>query len=494
MEQHKTRYAGPRWSIAYGSYEGVERFALQELYGMVQHFHPYVVQIAPVRDGLSEKLDHLVVVGTPDNNQMIAELVWNEQITLPDRPQGYTITCGDSRWNAERRLIVIAGTDPFGVLYGVEDFNARVLAAKVMPEKPTRARLRAAFDDMDDFVISECPLIENRGIWTWGYVIYDYRRFLDHMARLKMNALIIWNDYPPLNCGEVIETAHSRGISVILGFPWGWGMEGMDISRPEHREHIKEMVLNNYNENYRSIDVDGIYFQTLTEHHDAELAGQSAAGIVCEMVNDISSALFLAEPDLRLLFGLHATSIHEHYVDLKSLDPRITIMWEDAGVIPYSYAPVVELPSQRGEQPTFNTEERTLEYSRKIAALREDAEFAMVAKGWTCIDLAAEFEHHGSFLLGERDPEFIRERARQRQPKWDRVNVLWARHCEKASRFYREILDCAPAGMTVTGLIEDGMFEEQIQFSVALFAETIWNPRRADEDIVQLAASPYYRM
>ena len=46
----------------------------------------------------------------------------------------------------------------------------------------------------------------------------------------------------------------------------------------------------------------------------------------------------------------------------------------------------------------------------------------------------------------------------------------------------------------VGALVISSLFEEQIQFSVALFAEMIWNPRRTDEDMVQLAASPYYRM
>ena len=494
MAQTTVRYPGPRWSLAYGSYEGVEQFALQELYGMVQHFHPYVVQVAPVNDKTAEGKDHLILVGTPQSNPLIAELVATKRIALPEQPQGYTLTCGDSPWDAGRRLLVIAGSDPRGVLYGVEDLNARVLATGVLPEKPTPPRLRAAFDSIGDFVICEYPLIERRGIWTWGYVIYDYARFIDHMARLRMTTLIIWSDCPPVNCEEVIERAHSRGIHAILGFAWGWGMAGLDISRADDQRQIKKWVLNEYSETYRNFDIDGIYFQTLTEHHDTERAGKSAAAVICEMVNDISSALFALDPDLRLHFGLHATSIGDHFIDLESLDPRIEIVWEDAGVIPYSYTPTVELPSSPGEHSAFGTVERTIEFSRKVAKLREGAEFAMVAKGWTSLNWPSEGQHHGSFLLGERGSQFIRERARQRQPEWDRVNRLWTKNHGIASQFYREILECAPASMTVVGLIEDGMLEEQIQFSVALFSEMIWNPRRADEDLVQMAMSPYYRM
>lgn len=46
--------------------------------------------------------------------------------------------------------------------------------------------------------------------------------------------------------------------------------------------------------------------------------------------------------------------------------------------------------------------------------------------------------------------------------------------------------------MTVLGLIEDGLFEEKVQLSAALFAETLWNPRRKDEEILAEARNPYY--
>ena len=43
------------------------------------------------------------------------------------------------------------------------------------------------------------PQVRRRGLWTWGYVIYDYRRYLANMARLKLHEIVIWNDYAPLN-------------------------------------------------------------------------------------------------------------------------------------------------------------------------------------------------------------------------------------------------------------------------------------------------------
>ena len=69
-----------------------------------------------------------------------------------------------------------------------------------------------------------------------------------------------------------------------------------------------------------------------------------------------------------------AISIGEHFPDLAGLDPRVSIAWEDAGAIPYCYDPVpslTEIPWYM--PPELNTAEKTLDYSRKLAALRDDA-------------------------------------------------------------------------------------------------------------------------
>ena len=63
-----------------------------------------------------------------------------------------------------------------------------------------------------------------------------------------------------------------------------------------------------------------------------------------------------------------------------------------------------------------------------------------------------------------------------------------------ALRFYRVILDCRPPRFTATALIEDGMFEEKIQLSAAILAETLWNPRRDEREIMQLALGTALRI
>lgn len=496
MTIYKPRYEGIRWAIVYGSYEGVEHFALNELQAMVQKHLPYVVGThADAGRDLLES-NHLIVLGTAKNNKLVEQAISERRIAPPAGQEGYTLAYLKSPWSSGKNLIVIAGADANGVLYGVQSFIAGILSARLTPDNPLK--MRQVFDEMkgmEPFTLSEQPAVTNRGIWTWGYVIYDYRRFIDNMARLKLNMITIWNDCPPVNIREVIAYAHSRGIRVILGFPWGWGLAGIDISKKEDRDSISADVLAEYHRNYRGLGMDGIYFQTLTEHRKTVLGGRTVASLACELVNNTARALLAEEPDLLIQFGLHATSILDNYVDLKDLDPRVVIVWEDAGAIPFSYETKLTWPSENLANPSLiDTTEHTLEYSKKLATFRPGTEFAIVPKGWINLRWGDEFEHHGPFVLGERDRDFIRKRLEERQPHWDKVNTRWMRHYSLAMRFYREILDCHPVRMTAVALVEDGMFEEAIQPSVALFAETVWNPRSDPQDILDLALSPYYRL
>ncbi len=132
-----------------------------------------------------------------------------------------------------------------------------------------------------------------------------------------------------------------------------------------------------------------------------------------------------------------------------------------------------------------NGADATLEYSQKLAAIRPGAEFAMCAKGWIQLRWMTETEPHGSYILGERTHEYIHNRLQERQPRWDYVNAKWAANFPVAQRFYREMRAASKAPMTVVGLIEDGMFEEQIQPSVSLLGEMLWNPNREPSAVLE---------
>jgi len=489
-EQYTRRYPGPRWSLRFGSYAGIERVAVNDLQRLVQEYLPYVVETLPAASGLGRD-EYIILVGTPESNPLLAELVARKQVALPEKAEGYTIALGPAPWEGKARALIVAGRDPKGVLNGVHAFGAQVLrvaAARDSDKDPGRI-----VDEMQDFSRTEAPAVEHRGIWTWGYVIYDYRRFFDHMARVRMNTLVVWNTHAPINMSDVIAYAHDRGIRVIPGFHWGWSTPNLKLSSAEHLASTKAHVLRTWEEGYAHLDLDGIYFQTATESDQRELDGRTTAAWACDWVNDIARALLEKAPKLQILFGLHASSIAQDYVHLAGLDPRVTIMWEDAGVTPYSYHPQLtfdaETTAYYGGIADF---EKTLEYSKRLATFRPGTPFALVPKGWTALDWTGEFEEHAPFILGEHSRAFVRKRLDARQPMWDSVNSAWLQCYPSAARFYQELLKVNPAGMMAAGLVEDGLFEERVQPSVSLFAETLWNPNRPAEEILPAALSAHY--
>jgi hypothetical protein len=259
----------------------------------------------------------------------------------------------------------------------------------------------------------------------------------------------------------------------------------VDLSNAEDRRSIQESVLATYRSQYAHIPHDGIYFQTLTEHKELELAGRSTGSRVVELVNATAAKLLAEFPELSIQCGLHATSIGDHFEDLADLDFRVTIVWEDCcGQVPYSYYPAQQVEVTAD----FET---MLAYSRKLATLRPSTEFALVPKGWSCIRWQADFENHGSFILGEQSVLRSREHLVLRQNEWDRINAHWYENYPLAALFYREVL-AVNAGITISALVEDGAFEEAIQPSVALLAETLWNPFQRDAEILCRAMRPWY--
>lgn len=491
----KTRHPGIRWCIVGDRSDPVIAFAVDELQRSIQHRVPYTLEVRAQISDAECASRHLFLVGTATDDPRLKRLIARRQLVEPRSEEGYSLACLASPWNAEHKLVVVAGTDPRGALYGAVDLIANELGLE-LPSLGSD-RMRTELDLLAPFARQDAPLLANRGVWTWGYVMYDYRRFFDNMARLRMNMVTIWNDCVPLNCAEVIDFAHRRGIRVILGFAWGWGHRDIDLAKPSDRAALKRQVLEEYRENYHHLELDGIYFQTLTEHDNTRIGGRSLASLVCVLVNEISRALLRLDPRLVIQFGLHASSIQDDHGDLAALDPRVTIVWENAGGLPYSYIPDAHIrtphPAQKRMIERLPTPEKTLAYSRKLAAIRPGSEFALVPKGWLQLRWAEDFEHHGPFLLGERDHEYIRSRLAERQPRWDALNAKWLRSYPQAARFYRAMLDCRPERLTVTGLIEDGMLEEKIQSSVAIFAQTLWNPRRPDSELLHQASTPYYQ-
>lgn len=471
----RQNYQGKRWALLCGRYEGVEKFACNELYKLVQQYVPYV--LTAYADGQPPTdigAYHVILAGTRESNPHIARLEREGILRIHPKAQGYTIKVCPSVFNPDMQMIVLAGTDEYGLLYAVRDFEHEYCDPYLHHEFKMSGSCTPFLADMPEYESSQAPAIENRGLWTWGHVIYDYRRYLDHMSRWKMNLLTVWNDYAPLNARDIVGYAHERGIRVVWGYSWCWG-EQVDPNDAGELDKWTRKVVDTYEEQYLAAGGDGIYFQIFTETGDSEIDGVSIAELAVKWVNHISGALLGRHPDLWIQFGMHASSVQKQFMQLERVDSRLSILWEDGGCFPYAYDP--------GYTVRFD---EALEFTRHISQLRGEAEdFGVVIKGMTTLDWTI-FEHQkGPFILGETKESFIEDRTREKMALWKYIQAYWVRNLECVLDTVRVIAREKPGPASVCALVEDGIWERYMWQPVALCAQALWNPFDLPSEIIR---------
>lgn len=303
--------------------------------------------------------------------------------------------------------------------------------------------------------------IRNKGIWTWGHVIYDYHAFFKNMAALGLNRIVIWNDIRPLNAKAVFEEAHRYGIKLIWGFSWGWtdkcGENTKDIGTARINA-LKAEILKEF-DNYRDICADGIYFQSFTETDSEEVNGINIAEAAVELVNSTAAEIFEIFPDIELEFGLHATSVKHSLEKIAKTDKRIRIVWEDCGAFPFDY-----------DSHCIAGFDETREFIRKILFLRgKDEKCGFVFKGMTKLDWSSFEYHTRAYEIGNFSEEFIEARAKEKEPLWEYVTDGWIKNIAYAEEMLRIVSQ--NKNTTVDELIEDGMFEYEIKQPPVMFAK-----------------------
>ena len=398
-------------------------------------------------------------IGTRENNAQIrAEFAdaSPEEAAALSHPEGYAIRVHDD-------TVWIAGADASGVLWGCVDFYSKYLVKNEFTYNDLYVCNPLA-QALGDFAHASAPDVAGRGIWTWGHVIYDYRGFLDHMVRLKMNTLIVWNDYVPVNAAEMIAYAHTCGIRVIWGFAWCWDTDCTRFSMDALDAYGAE-IFEKYEREYAHLGGDGIYFQSFTELNTERIGDVLIAEAVTGFVNRTASRFFEKYPDLELQFGLHAESVRNRLEYIAQTDPRIRIVWENCGAFPFAYHP--------HEIGNFDA---TCAFVRDIAHLRgEDDCFGVVTKGLTKLDWL-HFEHlGGSANIGVSSAYMKDDRVRRKHKIWKYVQAYWLTHAGYAQEMVRLMAEAKQGELHITALVEDGMFEETIMYPVALYAEMLWD-------------------
>lgn len=461
MDRHS--YGTDRWKIICGGLEGAAGNAVKMLYAGISQEVPYILTAQRAGEGQELSGASLAVVGTPVDNALLASLP--QAADIPE--DGYLVQVTASPFDPGRQMAVIAGSSPVQALYAASHFLNEYLPDARQNSEHHPYFLPLFSRTMPEYRAVRCPAFAERGIWTWGHCIYDYRRFAQNMAGLGLNAVTIWNDYVPLNLREVVDCFHSYGIRVYFGYSWGWDEE-FDISSEREFQRVLDTALSTYETGYSHAGGDGIYFQSFTETEEESIGGVPIAETVVDWVNKVGGAMLERWPGLDIRFGLHATSVKNRMDVIAGVDPRISIHWEDCGAFPYAYF------SRAAEG-----EAETLDFTDRMASLRPSGEYGVVLKGQVCLDWTMFENQKGPFVMGCESAAAIRARREELRPHWHDVQGYWLKNLGQ----YRRTLEHLP-GAAVYALVEDALLEDACWYPVALYAAALWETGQTDGELL----------
>lgn len=467
-----------RWVIVYGRYEGVERYAVNEVNKIIAQYVPYILTVHESSIPKEDLKEHNVLfIGTTKSNRYLRELAEKGELAVPDKAEGYSIKVMNSPYGPDRKVAMLCGADPSGALFAVRDFYHHYVEKQLYNHFNTVYNIPYALfvDTMPDYERSSAPAFPLRGAWTWGHTIRNYKRYIENMSRWKMNCLTLWNDFVPLNAKELVEYAHDRGIKVVWGYSWCWG-EPVDPNSADDLEKWSQRIVSTYEEQYKALGIDGLYFQTFTEHSPNDIEGRSTAELAADWVNKISARFLEKYPEVWLHFGLHATSVSHDLAAIAKVDPRISIIWEDFPGFPYHHDP----------KKTDRLDE-TLDLVRQTSRLRgRDEKYGAVLKGLSMTNWLNFENQKGPYLIGESDEAFEKKEAERVSFIWKYANTYWQKNIGSVLASMRAVEGRDNPGTLMSVLLEDGMWESRCWWAGAVFAEAAWDPDAPAEDIMEI--------
>ena len=457
--------------IVFGNYEGYEAKAVNMLTRFLVPYLNEMPACIQADNFCRQEGERYIFVGTKSSNRIL-----RAQLNFTFSQQEEYYIC------VEKDEVMIGGSDSVGVLYGCVDFYNRYL----MVEENTHNHsdyFRNIFEkELPDFCCSSFPKVRSRGLWTWGHVIRDYEGYLDHMALCKLNTLVLWDDYLPLNATDILNYAHMCGVKILWGFSWLWDTDCHQINLNQLDDTAVDNIVSLCINKYLPMGGDGIYFQSFTELHEERIGGILIAQAVANFVNRVAEKIFMHAPNLELQFGLHANSVRERLDYIAMVNPNVRIIWEDCGAFPFTYCP-------------SHTEGfmETKHFAEKLASLRgENEKMGVVFKGFTCLDWNRFRHQSGPFVLGESSRKFRLDGMHRKEKIWRYVQAYWMIHAKKVQEMVRVLRENNKNGASIYALVEDGFFEEKIYFPVAVYSEILWDCNtETDETIVQTALREY---
>lgn len=458
------------WKILYTSYTGVAKRAVELLSReagglLLREPEVYSLYTLPCEREGSEVSKNAFFIGCYADSPTIRAYAAAEEI-----PEGgFLVRIIENPEDPDGRFVLLTAHTEAELYCAVVSFLDDYIPAFAPGHSPNPMPDCIFDDPLPVFSYTESPAFKTRSVFTWGHSFNDYRAYIRNMARMRLNELIVWNDYLPLNIGDIIDYAHSFGIRVILGYSWGWREIGKDAGQiPEEAlTALREKVVCAYRDTYAPTGCDGIYFQSFTERQEETVEGRPIAAIVTDFVNATAAALYAIKPDLRLLFGLHATSVKSWLSEIARVDPRIEIYWEDCGAFPFSYSPGV---------PAEEDFQRTLAFTEQLLSLRGGAGVGLVFKGVMMLDWGRFAMQRGPYIMGDNADRVAANDRRMRANAWRIYAAHWTVSGEYAHKLVRFVEERRRGEVNICLA---GTFDGGIYLPEALAAQML---RRPHED------------
>ena len=446
------------WKIVYTKYEGITKRAVNFLSKevgslLIRETGVYRIYVLPCEREGCELSKNAILIGLYSESEEVRKYVSENEVPR----DGFLVRVIKNPADGEGRLVILTAHSEQELFYAavsfVDDYIPRYAPARAIDLIFDEPLTEASYTDVPDN--------KTRSIFTWGHSINSYRNYIDNMARLRFNELVLWNDYIPLNIDEIIDYAHSYGIKVVLGYSWGWKEIGNKVKEitEDSINAVKELAIREYREKYRGVGCDGIYFQSFTERQEESVGGKLISALVVDMVNEVGAALWDMTPDLRIIFGLHASSVRNRLDEIARVDKRMEIMWEDCGEFPYSYATRVQDEEKYKE---------TLEFTNKILNLRGGVGVGLVFKGVMMLDWTKFVNQRGPYVMGENSVEIAEHDKRVRAKVWRSFAADWMLGGDRVLEMLKFIKEnkCSEVDMCLAGTFDGGIY-----LPVALCAE-----------------------
>lgn len=463
------------WKVVYSDYSGMEKKAVElvskELGAQIlRDKGVYTIHVLACEPESKSVLDkNAVVIGTYEESTVIRTYISENEI-LKD---GYVVKVMDNPENPEYKLVLITAKNKRDVFYGAVDFVDDYFVKATPSCGCVKLPDEIFLNKLPDYYNASAPKVKTRSIFTWGNPINDYRAYIDNMARLRLNQLIIWNDYAPINAKDVVEYAHEYEISIIWAYAWGWN-QNCDQTDLDTLDALSENVIQKFEDEYADIGGDGIYFQSFTETHKDMIGDRLIAEAVVDFVNKTADKLLKKYPDLFIQFGLHSTSVCNHLSFISKVDERVEILWEDCGTFPYD--------STGLERIDENKFEATLEFTNRIMNLRDKGGVGVLYKGQMILDWSKFAHQSGPFVLGNSSESIIRHDLDVVTPIWRNFQSYWFANGRYAYDMTRCIIE---SGKEQVNIGMAGMFAGGLWFTEALCAQILWECDKPYEDIVE---------